>query len=54
MPTLVGKIFTFLRVGLVIKIMLVRTTAAAGFCSIAMVLSHMVSSCKIQVIFLVL
>jgi hypothetical protein len=31
MPTLVGKIFTFLRVGLVIKIMLVRTIAAAGF-----------------------
>jgi hypothetical protein len=32
MPTLVGKIFTFfLKVGLVIKIMLVRTTAAAGF-----------------------
>ncbi len=52
MPTPVGKIFTFLRVGLVIKIMLVHTTAVAGFCSIAMVLSHMVSSCKIQDMFL--
>jgi hypothetical protein len=31
MPTLVGKIFTLLRVELAIKIMLVRTTVAAGF-----------------------